>query len=1205
MKKLTLEKSFCLMLVLVIAMVFQCSLFAEDAAERKPAVLIINEAGPRSLDFPLVRSMHLREGYQIDYMASRDVLTWERLQKYNTVVVLFPFVAAKPGGEPSAEALFTLLDKFLDEGGGVFFAYEAEMIDSLPMISDFTKLLMEKYGASYRRQQSLREKNDDLSARFGYFDDQVYYTDNIQPHPVTEEVKGIWYPAIKKEAKHSEGERGMPSYALFAPAPWKVIVSGSKSTFTTMEKVRFQEVPCKEAMSSETYKSEPPLFAVRDCKNGRMALYVMVERFTWVAGTHRNVDGDEESMQGGVILEKGANGKPSHFRRLLANTLKWLSEPSLKSGKLGGYVQEQAKINEPVAGPSPTMDWNHPYYQMLLDEWSKPLIGKDLGYYSPLPAWRGIIGARTVLSGAKGTVAEYAAAARKAGIQFIVFLETFENMSPEKLAQLKTECTKSSDEKLLCIPGLYIKDNRGNHQHYFGSTIGWPGKEFLTADGKMFDVQARENTSGLPHISFVLSNIHSKDSIGYFGFMKSKISAMWNMKLYSSAGLVLYENGKETEGLKENFEPYLEVQNAAANIQPLAIDLLDSPAMLDKAVEQKHFLTYVTAKTLAEVPAAIRYEYLWNPRSFISNGPLILDWNCVNRDCMGHNENFITPNYLFPVRLHVKSEVGLKEIRIWDGLKPYMKIGFNGEKEFVHVFMFSHDKQKNLVLEVRDVNGGVAVSGEQFDRNHINMHYSCSDRINGLFGRGPLFFPTVSGEKGFNFVGKGIDSFNLYATPTALNYREFESSAGKFSMPRLATRPLQEIVSEDVMWLSTRCSKYFPESEKLWGPWGTYGPLIETSLFDLRIDYVAFRNRYEKADPYNPTVAGIVAQGDISPATSIYTYRFKQDQTLKSVPIVGYRFGSYGAIRGNEMVLSICQNDKSDPISDVFNTGEKYDSLNLKRWQALTKEKKTRIETRGFFAIHGTKPGAATVILYNMGDIPWIVDASTNDIWLMADVEGRAVKAGEELKISLLSVNGEVPSQTGGWRYKKLADYQGLDGATGYQMNIARGKALPVTAGFCDLQQQDGAVEFSMEKPKSGLQIVLPVRVFGMNDRWSAFCYDKIRKMARPVGVFQGIAYARFDPEYSSKIDVAVGHPVIADNQDVVILFSVLGDGKFPAMKDGKLCYDGVYKITVNNPTDKDLLVTLKKGMDLPGFTFETKTLNLKAGELVEVTSIP
>lgn len=1180
------------MCAVMLATTVSCqTLQAEEGGTRKPAVLILNETGANSIDFPLVRSFYLREGYQIDYMGAREVLKWERLKKYNAVVVLQPFVVAKEKEKPSAEALFSLLDQFMAEGGGVLIAADVEgLSDSAPEISEYTKLLMERFGVSYLRQQALREKNEDFAVRFGFFDQQAYYTDNVKPHPVTQEVKGLWYPGVGKEKKWDEGSRGMDSYALYAPEPWQVVVRGSKTASTTVEDVRFKDVACAEAMSKKTCDSEPPLFAVRDYKKGRLAIYVMRGKFTWVAGTHRNAEGDEESMQGGVILEKGALGKPSHFRRLLSNTVKWLSEPSLESGKLGGYVQDLSRVDEPVAGPSTLMPPNN----AQMEEWLKA------SYVNPLSVWRGIIGARTQLSGGHGTVADYAVAAKKVGLQYIVFLETFENMTPEKLEALKAQCAKSSDAQLLCIPGLYVKDNRGNHQHYFGMSLVWPGKEFLTADGKMFDVQARQNTSGLPHISFMLSHVRDKNTLGYFGFTKSNISAMWNMKLYNSAGLVLYEGGKETEGLKENLTSYLEVQNAAANAQPMAIDLLDSPAMLEAAVHQKHLLTYVSAKTLTDVPSAIWYNYLAPPASFISNGPLIVDWTCMNRDYAGHAENYLTPNYLFPVRLHVKSEVGLSEIKIWDGLKPLMRIGLNGEKDYVQVFMFNHDKQKNLVLEVRDVDGGVAVSGEQFDRNHMNMHYTCGDRINGAFGRGPLFFPSVSGEQGFNFSGKGMDSFSLYASPEAGRGGAFESSTGTFSNRRLATRPLQEFVSEDVTWLSTRCSKFFPETEKLWGPWGTYGPLVDTPLYDLRIDYMSFRNHFSHADPYNPTVSGIPARGDIAPNISTSTYRFKQDQTIKALPIAGYRLGPYKAIPGNEMVLSICQNDKSEPISDIYTA--QNDSLSCKRWNALAKDKKTRIETNGFFAIHGTKTGASTIVFYNVGEIPWLVDFSTGDIRLMADVEGREVKAGEEIKISQLSVHGEVPELTGAWRYKKLADYIGLDGAPGYPMKLTRGKQLPVTLGFCDLQSKNGAIEFSMKKPKQNIQLVLPVRVMGMNDKWSAVCYDKSRKVSRPIGVYQGIAYARFDPYYNQQLDMAVGHPVVADNPDIVISVAVLGDNKYPAKTSGDAVSGSTYSVQVNNPTDKDLKVTFTNNLDLPDFPFETKTVDLKAGQFMEIT---
>ena len=230
--------------VMVLAVISCQILLAAETTVRKPAVLVLS--GANSIDFPLLRSFHLREGYQFNYMGSQEVLTWDHLKKYNAVVVLDPYFSTKV----KAESLFTLLDKFMEEGGGVLFTSGVEdtgsMCDSEPAVSEFTKLLMERFGISYLRQQALREKNDDAALRFGFFNEQVFYTENITAHPVTQEVKGIWYPAVARDVKWNAGTRGMPSYALYAPEPWQVLVSGSKTAYTTVEDVRFQNIACPE-----------------------------------------------------------------------------------------------------------------------------------------------------------------------------------------------------------------------------------------------------------------------------------------------------------------------------------------------------------------------------------------------------------------------------------------------------------------------------------------------------------------------------------------------------------------------------------------------------------------------------------------------------------------------------------------------------------------------------------------------------------------------------------------------------------------------------------------------------------------------------------------------------------------------------------------------------------------------------------------------
>ena len=79
------------------------------------------------------------------------------------------------------------------------------------------------------------------------------------------------------------------------------------------------------------------------------------------------------------------------------------------------------------------------------------------GLCEPSPGlrpFRGLIGARSVLSGGPSTVAELAAAARTAGYDFLVFTEDANRLDEKGLATLKQACEAASDDRFRCLPGL-------------------------------------------------------------------------------------------------------------------------------------------------------------------------------------------------------------------------------------------------------------------------------------------------------------------------------------------------------------------------------------------------------------------------------------------------------------------------------------------------------------------------------------------------------------------------------------------------------------------------------------------------------------------------------------------------------------------------------------------------------------------------------
>ena len=59
-------------------------------------------------------------------------------------------------------------------------------------------------------------------------------------------------------------------------------------------------------------------------------------------------------------------------------------------------------------------------------DWKRPEKYKNLIPMDDRPQIKGLIGARTKLSSGSGTVADYAREAKKAGLDYIVFLEDLE-----------------------------------------------------------------------------------------------------------------------------------------------------------------------------------------------------------------------------------------------------------------------------------------------------------------------------------------------------------------------------------------------------------------------------------------------------------------------------------------------------------------------------------------------------------------------------------------------------------------------------------------------------------------------------------------------------------------------------------------------------------------------------------------------------------
>ena len=127
------------------------------------------------------------------------------------------------------------------------------------------------------------------------------------------------------------------------------------------------------------------------------------------------VTGEESALLSldGVVFERGLRNHPSQGYALVRNAIRRLAEPSAAATELGGAKMDDRLLDDPFKirfiGP---WDW-----------------AKNGALPPDPPPVRGVIGARTAYSSGKGTVAEWAAAARKEDLGFIVFLEEFAALS--------------------------------------------------------------------------------------------------------------------------------------------------------------------------------------------------------------------------------------------------------------------------------------------------------------------------------------------------------------------------------------------------------------------------------------------------------------------------------------------------------------------------------------------------------------------------------------------------------------------------------------------------------------------------------------------------------------------------------------------------------------------------------------------------------
>ena len=1084
-------------------------------------------------------------------------LTAEKTKQYNVIVI-------EGLGQSNADMTLTKINaanlealrSYLNEGGGILFIpVFGQMITAKPPQDAFLKPL----GLTPLFDEMLFDPEGTVATAWKI---NFGHTTDIAESPITADVKSLWYPAC--------GRIGAQNHLLpfAADNSWTVLVRGSKASYT-------KKGPLQVASPTEpgTYQNSVPFVAYKQVGKGRIVYLGITPEY--LLGRHAMTTLE------GIVLERGLRQIPSDGYKLLENALKWLAEPSLAAGNLGGAKMDPALLENPNK-----TKFGKPY------DWPVEIT------FPPVePAWPGVIGARSAYSSGQGTVEEWVRAAKAQGLAFLVFLEEFASLTPEEFDQLKADCARLSDQDFAAIPGFTIDDEIGNHYFYFGTAFPYPDKKFLDPSGKFFvsrdgefpDNMYQKGQLAMTVLDYAYSISSFRLTAGNYLFNRSPVPCFPWFSNWDAFGVITEQDGQV---LEDATAAYLKEVDFGDGPVPLAINLVDAPAELAQ-VKWKTVLRmpeqggYTVAGPLRPESKIADYFDHWNfypdnpNKIYVTSGPEIESWCFVGpRDYGGDNpDDFVWQNYRWVLRGRATSQVGLREVAVYDGETPFRRYLPGGPQEFEFTLDLTHDVQHNLVIIATDTQGNRAIGHEQWDRNHRSEEFMCSDRNNQLSygystrqdGTGLLIggnqtlatpnkrlSPEISPSGTFkNDAILGAPAFDGAAggEPVFIEHTRALSTAGGEIVAPNVTESRRVMHNGDVNIGEGLRAHYFADGINVYNVWHTLWRTEPAQDFTVKR-----RNHFIQIDPDSP-LAVFLWQIDV--------------KLLRDLPNRGF---AIGFLRTSEDKVWAVRTSEGAVYAGVWDDTERSQG----RWLTLP------FGPGAYTALLDSPLGGAAVFSLTEGlQLSLGLPRRTNpSIFLSAEASPQQRDQSARVELLILGIpratdyTRMLPPGSTEVVERFYRDF-GLDGGpTGYTVTEQSGKVTG-RRYFLDL---DGSADRCFSGKLEGKLIsTLPIRVAGLNDRWSCYLYDRGRKKARPLGVLEGRGWATV--RVQGALDLFVGQPLVADNPEVFIQVTQVGENDWRA--------------EIHNPTDQALRVTVKKNPffdPLREKPFTQETLDLPAG---------
>ena len=1114
---------------------------------------------------------------------------YNSLKPFNAIVLITSEEGVFNLAEVKAncEAVRRVLERYVGDGGGLFVLLQPHRYPNSDDESYYNQILA-GFGCAFLHEGTFdpeRVFNAPKTLSLPAWD--YFFTANVTRHPVTEGVQRLYLPKLLFERP------GVAAFKL--DGPWTTVVAGEASAKSF---VQHHNDNLPDWTKQATYAASPPIAAGRDFGKGRVFVYAAPNMHVFANFGNRiwphvvESEGDAE------------NGKPSQGNRLVTNALRWLGQPSLAVPGFGTYRDEPPK---PIAFPK-SIDWDKYAFAPA----AKPDTygdGAAITFPEATAGVRGLIGAHTALTDGQGSVADYVAAAKKAGLRFIVFTDPLELLTPEELAKLNADCAAASQDKgFVACPGIEYTDNLGNRWAAWGEKIIYPppdfdyrGRKFPLWDGQRIHLTGQYE---------LLCGFRPNALIDYGTLAKAPAhpaNMWWFFRVFPFA----YDG---TKLIADNFDAWLYSLRDLRWMDPASFTRVRSPAEVAGA-----------AATCATVVRNVEAARQWldsrcastflPARPYVTQGPLILSWEGLNTQ-MEQPVEITRGIQRVRLRFEVASDAGIREVRVHDANfgRPSPAMGTRrrflggGAKQLAREFEMCHDKQHFLTLEVLDARGRRAVSRYILLYCYKSGLYRCGDNLNTLSSSAMTWHPDRAEmplAKHHEDIGRisiaGFDTSSGVASQPSLWRYDFIRTAEKPpEYPAHRQGAVNKIL--DVRLTSHDLQIYSFQMDHLVEGWDNDqrpGPALasiprrigDLELFERshtcyglrsRTNYFVKWNHRREFEGTKDYRGGIIwHEGEI---------RFNKDVTLR------------GAVPIPLVVMDGPGGAPCRQFDHLFVADRDRGSLGI---ALLPQDKMHRIAGRiapgGYIAAMPTDVGYYA--LFTSSDSDFAYDSQDWDkglakfgrIEIGLGRDGQKLKAGDAIRYRFMvaTLNDHRVSNE---LLEDMRRAYNLDGGrSGYPVEASVGRLLDAQF-FLTLEAEGG--EAVVDLGPRELICDLPIRVRGIQDNGCAAVYSSRNKFHRFVAVADGApgagdGSAWLQEPIEKAATLWIGNVFLASDKRLELTLVALGQapGKKPFLE-------------IHNPTDEAIKAVITSPPHCPDFGGFRREAEVPPGSSIRLSDL-